>query len=123
MIIMTPDELHRLMLGLLRERDEMRTAIGSWDDVDAAAGASAVAAEIRDRVERLRGMMRHASHLVDGIDQVANLFPANVSARLDAQRELILADRAALLDTWSELAGMAERLGEVLVALARAEDG
>ena len=120
---MTPDELHRLMLGLLRERDEMRTAIGSWDDIDAAAGASAVAAEIRDRVERLRGMMRHTSHLVDGIDQVANLFPANVSARLDAQRELILADRAALLDTWSELAGMAERLGEVLVALARAEDG
>src|SRR5439155_10239759 len=81
---MTPDELHRMMIDLIRERDEIRHSIESWGEIDANAGAAAVSTEIRDRVERLRGMMRQASHLVDGIDEVAKLFPAGVSEHLDA---------------------------------------
>ena len=120
---MTPDELHRMMIDLVRERDEIRQALESWGEIDASAGVATVSDEIRDRVERLRAMMRQASHLIDGIDEVAKFFPAGVSDHLDAQRALVLADRQPLLDMWSELAGMAERLNETLVALARADGG
>ena len=119
---MTPDELHSMMTNLVREHDEMRDAIQSWGEIDATAGRAAISGEIRDRVERLQGMMRHASNLINGIDDVVKLLPADISPEIDGQRALVLADRAALLSMWSDLAGFAEKLNEALVALSRSDN-
>lgn len=117
-VSVTPDQVHDMMRGLLLERDEMNTALATWRDLDSGEGAEALSTEIRGRVEHVRGMMRNAAHLIECIDEVVKLYPANIEPAIDAQREVVLTDRRELLAMWSELAGIAEKLSESLMRIS-----
>jgi len=118
----TPEQLRDMMTALVREQDEMRAALEALPEPEASDGPEVVSAGIRDVVERIRRMMRQSGHLIEGIDEVLQLYPANVAPELDAQRDRVLADRRAVLKIWSDLAGQAETLNESLMALARQGD-
>jgi len=116
----TPEQVHDLIVELNRERDVMRAELAALPELQASDGAAAVSVGIRDVVERIRSMMRHASHVVDGIDEVVKLYPKDVAPELDAQREKALSDRQAALEMWTDLAGLAEQLNESLMRLSQA---
>jgi hypothetical protein len=118
----TPDQAFDMMQRLIRERDEMQETLASWHDLEASTGIDAISAEIRNRVEHVRQMMRNAAHLVDAIDETLKLYPQGVAPEFDAQRTKLLADRRAMLAMWNDLAGTAEKFNESLMRLAANRD-